>query len=99
MKQKNPASALPSSIGLVGSFPCRTGTSPLNCAAPQEPLRPAGHGEAGEVWSDVPHVDTGVEVAGDCAAASLPLEQPQLDPVPSLPAALTSLLPAARFSS
>lgn len=39
------------------------------------------------------------EVTGDHAAVSLPLEQLQLDPVPSLPTALTSLLPRAQFSS
>lgn len=40
-----------------------------------------------------------MSVQGDCAAAALPPEQPQLDPVPSLPTALTSLLPRAQFSS
>lgn len=56
-------------------------------------------GEPEEVWCDVPHVSTGEEVTGDHAVASLPPEQPQLDRVPSLPAALTSLLRRAQSSS
>lgn len=69
----------------------------MNCAAVQGHLCPEGDESLKRCGEMFPMA--GGEVTGDCDAASLSPELPQMDHVPPLPAALISLLLRAQFFS
>lgn len=68
----------------------------LNCVAMQGHLYPERDESLNRYGVMFPM--TGGKLTGECDATSLSPEQPQLDRVPPLPAALISLLLRAQFS-